>query len=151
MISYSEYMYAVWFIFNHKQCSFLIHDDVCQAMIFFIICHMVNIFFMYCIRFCCCIDITIIILSFIRISFLNLRLTKPMCLYFKICLYRLYLRNKDSFFASEYLCGDQIYQKAFQILLDFIGFDHASTVMITYNSKEWFLIYRIKQTLLIFI
>lgn len=108
-------------------------------------------FFMYCIRFCCCIDITIIILSFIRISFLNLRLTKPMCLYFKICLYRLYLRNKDSFFAIEYLCGDQIYQKAFQILLDFIGFDHASTVMITYNSKEWFLIYRIKQTLLIFI
>lgn len=104
-----------------------------------------------CIRLCCCIDISIIILSFIRISFLNLRLTKPMCLYFKICLYRLYLRNKDSFFAIEYLCGDQIYQKAFQILLDFIGFYHASTVMITYNSKEWFLIYRIKQTLLIFI
>lgn len=118
MIFYSEYMYAVWFIFSHKQCSLLIHDDVCQAMIFFIICHMVNIFL--CIKFCCCIDITIIILSFIRISFLNLRLTKPMCLYFKIYLYRLYLRNKESFFAIEYLCGDQIYLIFYWILFDLI-------------------------------
>lgn len=107
-----EYMYAVWFIFNHKQCSLLIYMMMSVKQWFFY--HLSYGKYFLCIRLCCCIDISIIIVSFIRISFLNLRLTKPVCLYFKICLYQFYLRNKDSFFMWR--------SDLSKSLSDFIGF-----------------------------